>query len=133
MRRSGIPSIKALLGASALALLAWGCDSGPSGPGELNALLQASATPLGGVILEVVGPGIESFSAAGGTKVLWAPTGAPDTYRVVAINEVAGDVRFQVSVLDLGADKPWALIVNLVDGNNLSIPATSAYEVAFAH
>ncbi len=108
-----------------------GCDSGPSGPGELSGTLDIPGTPLGGVALEVTGPGIESFSGAGGTRVLWAATGQPDTYRVVTLNQTGGPVRFQVSVQDVGADKPRALIVSLVDANNGALTLTDEYTVSF--
>jgi hypothetical protein len=85
------------------------------------------------VVLEVSGPGIEEFLPSGGTKVIWSPTTEVDTYRVIAINEVAGDIQFQVSVLDLAADKPSALVISLADGNNMPIPVTGGYEVAFTH
>ena len=114
-----------------LAVLAGACDNGPSGPGELDGVLEASGVSFGGVALEVVGTGIEGFSGAGGTRVLWAATDVANTYRVVAINQVAGSVRFQVSVQDLGADKPRATIVSLVDGSNAALEITNAYQVTF--
>ena len=114
-----------------LGLLLAGCDSGPSGPGELTGTVQASSQTLGGVILEVTGKGIDSFSGSGGTRVLWAATSQPEVYRVVAINQTPGSIQFRVSVQDLGADKPRALIVNLVDGNNAALSLTNDYSVSF--
>ena len=122
-----------LLSLFVMAWLVGACDPGPSGPGEFDGVLEASATAVGGVAMEVVGPGIEGFSGAGTTRVLWAATDVENTYRVVAVNQVAGAVRFQVSVQDLGADKPRATIISLVDGNNGALEITNAYRVAFTH
>ncbi len=120
---------------AALALLAWGCDSGPSGPGELVGSVESPGPLLGGAVVEVVGEGIEGFSGSGGSRVFWAArTGVPNTYRVVVIDpSPAREIRFRVAVRDLGGERPQALLVNLVDGQNLTIPATSEYRVRFRH
>ena len=131
MVKSGWPRILPafLLGAG---LLLAGCDTGPSGPGELTATVQAPGQTLGGVVLEVTGKGVETFSGSGNTRVLWAATDQPEVYRVVAINQNPGSVQFQVSVQDVGADKPRALIVNLIDGDNAALTLSDAYSVSFA-
>lgn len=114
-----------------IGLVAWGCDSGPSGPGNLVGTVQSVDRPVGGAVLEVVGKGIQGFSGAGGSRVFWAPKGTTDTYRVVVITPTAGDPQFQVAVADLGAGKPRATVISVVDGSNLTLPPTSDYKVRF--
>ncbi len=116
---------------SSLALLAWGCDSGPSGPGELTGSVQTPGPPLGGAVLEVAGKGITGFSGAGGTQVLWAATATADTYRVVLVSQTPGPLQFRVAVEDRGGRKPDATVVSLVSGENLPLPPTDGYRVSF--
>jgi hypothetical protein len=118
---------------SLLALLALGCDSGPSGPGEMTGTLQSPVPSLGGALLEVVGKGITGFSGAGGTQVLWAAAPAGDTFRVILVSPTAGQLRFRVSVEDLGDRKPTASVISVVSGDNLPVPATPQYRVTFTH
>ena len=116
-----------------LLFLAWGCDSGPNGPGNLTGEVRSKGPDLGGAVLQVVGRGIEGFSGVGGSRVFWEPMGSDDSYRVVVITEAPGDLHFQVSVEDLGERPPSATIVSLVDGQNTNLPATNDYQVRFTH
>jgi hypothetical protein len=125
--------MKRMVVAFALALLAWGCDSGPKGPGEFAGLVESPGPLLGGVVLEVAGKGIEGFSGAGGSRVFWAPReGFPNSYRVMVIQPSAlAEIQFRVSMRDLAEGRPRASIVNLVGGDNFTIPATPEYRVRF--
>ena len=114
-----------------VAILALGCDSGPSGPGELTGTLRTPGAPLGGAVLEVVGKGVTGFSGAGSTQAFYSETETENTFRVVLISSSPGDLQFTVSVQDKGAKKPSASVVNLVTGDNIPIPATADYEVTF--
>jgi hypothetical protein len=107
------------------------CDSGPSGPGNLTGWIRSAGPELGGVALEVVGPGIDGFSGTGGTQVFWAPRGTADTYRVVVVGSSPGDLQFNVSVQDVGGSKPVATLIHVVDGDNLPRPATGQFRVRF--
>jgi hypothetical protein len=115
-----------------VALLAGACDPGPSGPGDLNGSLESVGAPLGGAVLEVVGKGIQGFSSSGGTRVFWAATGSPDTYRVVLINGSPGTLDFRVAVEALERKKPSAAVINVVSEGNLPLPATTDYRVRFS-
>jgi len=117
----------------ALSLLAWGCDSGPKGPGEFVGSVESPGPLLGGVVLEVAGKGIEGFSGAGGSRVFWAAReGFQDSYRVMVIQPSASaEIQFRVSLRDLAEGRPRASIVNLVGGDNLTLPATPEYRVSF--
>jgi hypothetical protein len=118
---------------AALALLAWGCDSGPKGPGELVGTIESRGPVLGGAVLEVVGKGIEGFSGSGGSRVFWAARpDLQDGYRVIVIQPApAGEIQFRVSVQDLAEGRPRASLVNLVGVDNFTLPATPEYRVRF--
>lgn len=123
MRRFGfVLLVTALLGA---------CDSGPSGPGELTGILETPGPVLGGAVLEVVGKGISGFNGSGGTQAFYAATGTENTYRVVLLAQVPGQLQFRVSVQDKGAKKPSVAVVTIVTGANVSVPATVDYRVRF--
>jgi hypothetical protein len=117
----------------ALSLLAWGCDSGPKGPGEFVGSVESPGPLLGGVVLEVAGKGIEGFSGAGGSRVFWAAReGFQDSYRVMVIQPSASaEIQFRVSLMDLAEGRPRASIANLVGGDNFTLPATPEYRVRF--
>jgi hypothetical protein len=113
-------------------LLATGCDSDPSGPGEITGEVLTSGAELGGAVLQVVGVGIQGFQGDGGSRVYWAPMTAEDSYRVIVIQGTPGHLRFQVSVEDVGSRSPSAVILNLVDGENTNLPVTNDYRVRFS-
>jgi hypothetical protein len=120
---------RVLLASALVFSLAWGCDSGPAGPGSFLGTVQSEGPPLGGAVLEVVGKGIEGFSGVGDTRVFWAPQAAANTYRVVVIAPTPGDPQFQVSVQNLGAGRPKAALLGLVGGDNRTLPVTNDYRV----
>ena len=116
-----------------LVLSAFGCDSGPDGPGDITGTLRTPGVVVGGVVLEIVGQGVQRFSGTGGTKVFWAPQTDPKVYRVVVIGEGGGDLEFKVSVEDRGKQKPRATVINLVDTENRTLPVTTDYKVGFSY
>jgi hypothetical protein len=113
-------------------ILVSACDSGPKGPGTLNGEIQAAGTALGGAVLQVVGVGVDDFSGVGGSRVYWAPMTAEDSYRVIVIQDPPGDLRFQVSVQNVGDRAPTGVVVSLVSGQNLDLPVTNEYSVRFS-
>ena len=117
----------------ALVFLGAGCDSGPSGPGDITGTIQSQGTPLGGAVVEIVSSGVEEFSGAGGTRVFSAIQENPVVHRVIVIGDSGGDLTFNVSVQDLDGRLPRVSIVSLVDLNNLPIPVTDDYKVRFTH
>ena len=124
--------MKRLLVVAMLSLGALGCDSGPDGPGDFTGTLQTSGGAVGGIVLEVVGTGIEGFSGAGGTKVFSAVQADPKVHRVIVIGE-SGELAFQVTVQDRGRGKPKATVVNAVDLQNRPLPVTQDFKVRFTN
>jgi hypothetical protein len=125
--------MKRVIGFVTLILLVGACDSGPDGPGDFTGTLQSEGVAVGGVVLEVVGSGVEDFAGAGGTKVFWAPQSDPKVHRVVVIGEGGGDLAFQVSVQDRSRGKPRATVLNAVDLQNRILPVTKEYKVRFTN
>ncbi len=117
--------------ALALAVLAAACDSGPSGPGTLDAVIPANGLSVGAAVVTVTGPSVRGISAAGATRVYSSPVGQANTYRVVLVNEAPGDLLFGVEVDDVGADFPTASILEVVDGTNQAFPAIGGFTVRF--
>ena len=114
-----------------LAILAVACDSGPEGPGELTGALQVADEPVGALLLEVAGSGIEGFSGAGGARVFWEESQSADTYRVIVVGDGGGSPSFHVSVRDVGARKPRATVISVAGPDNLPRPVTQDYKVRF--
>ncbi|MGD2120092.1 MAG: hypothetical protein PVJ76_00035 [Gemmatimonadota bacterium] len=125
--------MRRLLVCAILGLLAAGCDSGPEGPGDFTGTLQSGGVAVGGVVLEVVGSGVEDFTGAGGTRVFWASQSDPKVHRVIVIGEGSGDLEFQVAVEDRGRGKPRATVLNAVDLENRPLPVTQDFKVRFTN
>jgi hypothetical protein len=107
------------------------CDSGPSGPGDLTAVVTAPSGGVGAVILQVQGQGIKGFVGAGATEVLSNPTGGEGTFRVVAVNEGTGTLQFRVQVEDLGAELPTAGVISAAGTDNQMVVSVTGYQVRF--
>ncbi len=87
------------------ALVLVGCESGPSGPGALEAIVTGDM--LGGVLLQVDGPGIQGFTALGDARVFGAPDAVrPGRHRVIVIAPSSGELRFTIDVDDLEMEGP---------------------------
>lgn len=114
--------MRRLLSVAAALLLAAstaGCDLfGPSGPGTLEATVRADE-PLGALVLELEGGGVEGFEARG-SVVLHGRTvsRAPDRHRVVIVAPPGDGIRFGIRVADVGAEPPSVLVVSAVDPAN---------------
>lgn len=109
----------ALVVATAIALSAAACDSGPSGPGSLVA--SVSGESLGGVVLQIVGPGIRGFEGLGNTQVYAAPlAGTRNGYRVMLVDAVGSDLRFEIQVEDVGMEDPVMTVVSAAGVDNLT-------------
>ncbi len=104
----------------AVALTLSACDWGPRGQGRLTGIVRSGAGPVGAIVLEISGPGIQGFTDAGQTRVFFAELEA-DRYRVVL---VAGDpdrIRFRVAMDDVRRPALTVVTVEAVDDSNAPI------------
>lgn len=116
--RAGMSAIVALL---ALA----GCDDGPRGPGKLEAIVAGEA--LGGVLLQVDGPGIQSFSAHGDARVYASSDEVrPGRFRVIVISPASGDLRFSIHVDDLDMEAPSVMVLQATRADNRLVTPSAA-------
>ena len=104
------------------------CDWGPRGHGQLSGVVTSGAIPVGAIVLEISGPGVQGFSEAGQTRVFYAePT--TDVYRVVLITADPDRIRFQVAVDDVRGPALTAVVVEAVDDSNAAIADLSGIGV----
>ena len=104
------------------------CDWGPRGHGQLSGIVTSGAIPVGAIVLEISGPGVQGFSESGQTRVFFAEP-APDVYRVVLVTADPDQIRFQVDVDDVGSPPLTVVVVETVDDNNSAITDLSAITV----
>lgn len=113
------PKLSALVAVMLIALGGAACDSSPSGPGTLVAAVTGES--LGGVVLQIVGPGIRGFEGLGNTQVYAAPlSGTPNGYRVMLVDAVGSDLRFEIQVDDVGMNDPVMTVVSAAGVDNLT-------------
>ncbi len=93
------------------------CDWGPRGPGQLRGIVTSGATPVGAIVLEISGPGVQGFSEAGQNRVFFAEP-STDVYRVVVVAADPDRVRFRVDVDDVRSPSLTAVVVEAVDDSN---------------
>ena len=118
--KAGLRGAALLVG---LALAA--CDSGPKGPGVLNATVEGPQA-LGAVVLEFTGMGVRGFEAQGTTQVYSvAGAGGAARQRVILVSPT-GDtrIRFGIDLEDRGADLPGVVAVSAASPDN--VPMTAA-------
>jgi len=104
------------------------CDWGPRGHGQLSGIVTPGAIPVGAIVLEISGPGVQGFSAAGQTRVFFAEP-ETDLYRVVLVAADPDRIRFQVAVDDVRGPSLTVVVVEAVDGNNATITDLSGIAV----
>lgn len=113
-----------------VALLLAACgDSGPSGPGALQATMDSGGVPVGAVVLTVNGVGVTGFSSQGTTRV-FANRLAEDLHRLVVVSGTPGSASFLINVEDLGATFPAITVLEGVTGDNLDIADVTGIGVA---
>jgi len=111
--------VRGLVLALALALATSGCDLfGPSGPGTLEAIVESNGQ-LGGLVLELTGPGIDGFEGRGGVQAYGTRVSASEErHRLVLVVPGPQPLRFGIRVADLGADLPTVRVVSAVTLEN---------------
>jgi hypothetical protein len=107
MRRHTLLALALLLAAASA------CDSGPKGPGTLNATVT-SPQPLGALVLDFTGGAVTGFEGQGDTQVYSADLGGTQPHhRVILLSPSGGQIRFGIEVSDVQAERP---VVTAVTG-----------------
>lgn len=115
--------------AAALLLVAACGDGEPSGPGTLEVrVVPPPSVEAGAVVLEVTGPGIQGFEAAGSARVFGAPYPPVEGRHRVVVLVDQGDLVLRIRVDDRGRT-PEATVVEAADRQNRSVPGLSAFQV----
>jgi len=112
----------------AVALALGACDWGPRGPGQLRGIVTPGATPVGAIVLEISGPGVQGFSEAGQTR-LFSAKPKTDVYRVVLVAFDPDRIRFRVAMDDVRSPALSVVTVEAVDKNNEPIVDLSGITV----
>lgn len=98
------------------------CDSGPSGPGTVQAVIESSTLTAGAVVVEIRGVGVNGITASPPLQVFSAPGSTPGTFRVVLVNPGdAAPLTLGITVDDLAADPPTATVLEATALTNLPI------------
>ena len=103
-----------------VALTFGACDWGPRGRGQLTGIVTSGASPVGAIVLEISGPGIQGFTDAGQTRVFFAEL-ATDAYRVVLVASNPDRIRFRAAVDDVRRSGLTVTTVEAVDDDNAPI------------
>ncbi len=111
-----------------VALTLSACEWGPRGEGELSGIVTPGSVPVGAIVLEISGPGVQGFSDAGQTRVFFAEP-EPDVYRVVLVAADPDRIRFRVAMDDVRSSPLAIVVVEAVDDNNSAITDLSAITV----
>ena len=117
-----------LVAVTAVSLALGACDWGPRGPGQFRGIVLSDVAPVGAIVLEVSGPGVQGFSEAGQTRVFFAQP-ATDVYRVVLVVADPDRVRFRVDMDDVRSPMLTTVVVEAVDDSNAPITDLSGITV----
>ena len=107
------------------------CDWGPRGLGQLRGIVTPGAIPVGAVVLEISGPGVQGFSEAGQTRLFFAEPNT-DVYRVVLVASDPDRIRFRVAMDDVRGPALTVVAVEAVDDSNAPITDLSGITVEIA-
>lgn len=106
------------------------CDSGPSGPGAVDARVEPGETGAAAAVVEVTGDGVRGFEAAGDTRIFASEvTGTPGLFRLVLVNPGPGEMRFRIEVEDRGARLPSGTVLFAADTANAPVHAVDELDV----
>ena len=128
MRRVRWVKLMRLVTVSGVLLASGACDWGPRGHGQLSGIVTPGAIPVGAVVLEISGPGVQGFSEVGQDRVFFAEPSS-DVYRVVLVTDDSDQIRFQVAVNDVRGPALTVVVVEAVDNNNVAIADLSGIAV----
>ena len=111
-----------------VALTLSACEWGPRGMGQLQGVVTSGATPVGAIVLEISGPGVQGFSETGQTRVFFAEPSS-EVYRVALVAVDSDEVRFLVDVVDVRIPTLTVVVVEAVDDNNAAFTDLSGITV----
>jgi hypothetical protein len=107
--------------AAALALILGACDSAPDGPGTIAAVVE-SPQPLGAVVLEFEGGGVEGFDGQGNTLVYSASVAATvRKHRVVLVSPDGSPMRFGIRVINVRDAQPTVTAISAATLDNAQV------------
>ena len=109
-----------LVTAISVALATSACDWGPRGPGQLEGIVTSGPSPVGAIVLEISGPGVQGFSDSGQTRVFFAEP-QTDVYRVVLVAADPDQIRFRVTMDDVRSPSLTVVVIEAVDDSNAAI------------
>ena len=108
--------------AALAALLLAGCDSVTDGPGTIDAVVESSQ-PLGGVVLEFEGGGIDGFDGQGNALVYSAAISATvRKHRVILVSPDGSPLRFGIRVTNVRDAQPTVTGISATSTDNTSVP-----------
>ncbi len=114
-----------------LALVTASCDTGPSGPGSWEVVVEGPA-PVGSAALVLTGAGILEVEGVDGSVAFAHTPSGEGSVRVVALApEGAVTLRFRVRVRNVGAPPPSGALSELFDLDDRRIPSTEGYRLDF--
>jgi len=114
-----------------VALTSSACEWGPRGEGELRGIVTPGSVPVGAIVLEISGPGVQGFTDAGQTRILFAEP-QPEVYRVVLVAADPDRIRFRVAMDDVRSPSLTVVTVEAVDDTNVRITDLSGITVELA-
>ena len=110
-----------------------GCADDPSGPGTYEGRVRSSTLTPGAVVLDLTGVGIEGIKGEGGTTAFWNRTsgteGGSESFRVVLVKEIPGELNFSVDVSNLENPAPTGVVVSAVHGSNVPAGDLNSFSV----
>ena len=111
------PRSRTALASFALVALLGSCGDDPNGPGTLLATVE-TPSPLGGVVLEVHGEGIQGFSSRGDSRIYSAVVSETEGRHRVIVLSPTGDLRFGVQVANVRGGAPtFAALAGTTEAN----------------
>lgn len=124
-------ALLALTLALALTTAACGDDGGPSGPGELSAVVVSPNGPEGAAVVRVSGKAVVGAQAFEGEGQVFSAQPDSLTTGVVVVRNAPGTLRFRLQVRDRGAPPPAAILLQVSDPDNRLRPSLAGYKVQF--
>ncbi len=110
--------LRSVLTVAMALVFAAGCgDDLPKGPGDFQGSVEAGATAIGAIVVNISGVGIGAIKGVGGTRA-FADDDVSNSKRVVLVTEASGQLRFTVHLEDRSAIAPTGTVVEAIGLDN---------------